>query len=100
MPFASFSEQYYDSTTRRYIYNNEVPNQNPQQEYYNQQQVNQTRKIPIKYPTREEIRQAQIQAELERKKLEAIQNSAQTEAKRRFDPNRYHNSEQINVHPL
>jgi hypothetical protein len=106
LPFFSFAEQYYDPITRRYIQKQPqiVPVTPPQ----NIQQVQQR---PVKYPvnaralpTPQEIEAAQIQAEQEREaekqRMMQIRNSSGTEAYRRFDPNRYHKTEQITITPL
>jgi hypothetical protein len=103
LPFFSFAEQYYDPVTRRYI------QKQPQFATETQQQQVQQRTVryPVNakaLPTPQEIQAAKIQAEQEREaekqRMMQIRNSSGTEAYRRFDPNRYHQTEQITITPL
>lgn len=82
----SHAERYYDPKTRRYI----------QKEY---KQRIQRQKVQVKMLTHEEIEFARQKAEQERlaekERLQRIRESASTESRRRYDPNRYHRTEEV-----
>lgn len=90
----AMAEEYYDYKTRRYVETQEF--QAPQQRMYQVKKIN-------AIPTREEIEAERLRARMERdfqqRRLENIKNSPSTQSLRKYDPNRYHNTEEVNFIP-
>jgi hypothetical protein len=82
VPVFSYAEQYYDPVTRRYIQKNPVVRKP-------------IRPLPNQYslPTQQE----QLEEE---QRLQQLRDSSGTQARRRFDPNRYHRTEDITIAPF
>ncbi len=93
IPVFSYAEQYYDPVTRRYIQKNPVVKKP-------------IRSLPNQYalPTQAEIEAERKRLEQEQleeeQRLQQLRDSSGTQARRRFDPNRYHKTEDITIAPF
>jgi hypothetical protein len=82
----SYDERYYDPVTSRYI-QKDVPQRIPRE------------RVQVKILTQEEIQAEKERLEQERfeesERLRKIRESAGTESRRRYDPTRYHRTEEV-----
>ncbi len=100
IPFVSYAAQYYDPATKRYItHTYHKPSYNTN----NNQMINRRRVMEPILPTHAQIvrekQQREYQRKIERERLKNIRDSSGTHSRRRFDPNRYHRTEEINFSP-